>query len=394
MIDTLTSHSGALMADRYVVARYCFGGIGDHLLCLIGAWWVSRRTGRTLVVDWRGSRFNPHSAANNCFSTYFESLTKLGGVDVIADDSVGGIAFPSPMWPAKWTSSTLAGVDHMKHTANEFADVNRFVTSDEDLTHPTVVLNQWIEPIPPRDAVRNMLKELRPIESIRAEAQHFWDEHIGSRPAVAIHLRHGNGENVGLRAAYWLGPIALIRQLILNSRNDIHKPGLSGRFSDNAAESLVGNPSQAGAERRFCRRVAREFRKMSRSTGLANAVPFLFCDSAQIIEVMREALPTLVVCHKTLLKQGDGPLHQFDANAIGYSANGGVRGGAISNSITREMFVELELMRRCDALLYMDSGFSILSRISLDNSRLSLLVPNIVNRYIIKIMRRLTSHLV
>jgi len=376
------------MADRYVVARYCFGGIGDHLLCLVGAWWVARRTGRILVVDWRGSRFNPNPSGGNCFYTYFERVSRLAGVEVIADDSVGEIAFPSPMWPDKWTSATLASLDHMKHTSAEVSDVNRMVNSDQDITQPTVVLNQWIEPVPPRDAVRNMLKDLRPAESIRARAQHFWDEQIASKPAIAIHLRHGNGENIGLRAAYWLGPVALARQLIMDARNDIHKPGLFGRFSDNAAESLVGAPSQAGAERRFCRRVAASFRSMSRTSGVVNAIPFLFCDSAQIIEIMKEILPTLVACPKRLQNRGDGPLHQFDASAVRHSANGGVRGGTIANEITQEMFVELELMRRCAALLYMDSGFSIVSRIMLEDSRLSLLKPNIVNRYIPKILRR------
>ena len=45
--------------NQVVVARHPNGGIGDHLSCLIGAWFYAKRTGRTLVIDWRGSRFNP-----------------------------------------------------------------------------------------------------------------------------------------------------------------------------------------------------------------------------------------------------------------------------------------------------------------------------------------------
>ena len=104
-------------------------------------------------MDWRGSRFNPNPSGGNCFYTYFERVSRLAGVEVIADDSVGEIAFPSPMWPDKWTSATLASLDHMKHTSAEVSDVNRMVNSDQDITQPTVVLNQWIEPVPPRDAV-------------------------------------------------------------------------------------------------------------------------------------------------------------------------------------------------------------------------------------------------
>ena len=113
------------MATRYVVARYCFGGIGDHLSCIIGAWWLARRTGRTLVVDWRGSRFNADPLMqHNCFHDFFEAKQTLGGVEVVADDSVGAIHYSAPMWPEKWTPSALASPDHMKHTSTEKAAVN------------------------------------------------------------------------------------------------------------------------------------------------------------------------------------------------------------------------------------------------------------------------------
>lgn len=380
------------MGPRYVVARHCFGGIGDHLSCLAGAWWLAKRTGSTLVVDWRGSRFNPDaSAQRNCFHVYFEPRPTLGGVEVIADDSVGGLDYPLPIWPEKWTRSTLAGPEHMKHTADEIVAVNRIVTSEEDPVARTIVLNQWVEPSPPREAVRVLLDELRPVESIRVEAQQFVEEQMGSSPSVAIHLRHGNGENVGARAAYWLGPVALVRQLAMNARTDMHRPGLSGRFADNMPLSLVGTPSQAGAERRFCRHVAAEFRALSQAAGLNDAVPMLFCDSEQIVEAMRQALPSLVVRPKRLLGKGEGPLHQFDLEAVRISAQGGVRSGTISDEITRDMFVELELMRRCEGLVYMDSGFSLFSRIKLDESRVVHLEPNLINRFITKVMARLTA---
>ena len=75
---------------------------------------------------------------------------------------------------------------------------------------------------------------------------------------------------------------------------------------------------------------------------------------------MRQVLPNLVVQSKRLLGPGEGPLHQLDANRIQHSDHGGIRNQGIAADITREMFVELELMRRCDGLVYMDSGFSLL----------------------------------
>ncbi len=377
------------MSIRYVIARHCFGGIGDHLSCLVGAWWLARRTNRTLVVDWRGSRFNADpTGRRNCFADFFEPRDKIGGVEIIADDRVGVLDYPTPIFPDKWTPAILATPDHMKHTAAEIVAVNRLVTSEADPIEPTVALNQWVEPSPPRAAVRILLDELQAVVPIRSEAQRFWTEHIGLAPAVAIHVRHGNGENVGLRAAYWLGPIALVRQLAMNARNNVHGPRLFGRFSDNMPESLVGTPAQAGTERRFYKRVAAEVFALARSAGLKNGVPLLFCDAAQVVQGMRQVLPNLVVQSKRLLGPGEGPLHQLDANRIQHSDHGGIRNQGIAADITREMFVELELMRRCDGLVYMDSGFSLFSRIRLDDGRISRLEPTLLNRLIVKMMTR------
>jgi Nodulation protein Z (NodZ) len=315
----------------------------------------------------------------------------LGGVEVLADDSVGSIDYPVPIFPDKWTPAILASPDHMKHTAAEGTATNKLVTSDEDPPEPTLVLNGWIEPPPPRESVRDLLSELQLTEAIRTEAQRFWDEHIGSASAVAIHLRHGNGENVGLRAAYWLGPFSLVCQLAMNARNDVHRPGLFGRFSDNMPLSLVGTPAQVGAEQRFYRRIATEFHALARSSGTNSTVPFLFCDAAQVVDGMRRELPSLVALPKRLMEPGGGPLHQLNAKTIQHNTQGGIRGGPIPADISREMFVELELMRRCNGLVYMDSGFSLLARFSLHESRVSLLKPDLINRFIVKIMSRLAA---
>ncbi|WFU18775.1 nodulation protein NodZ [Bradyrhizobium sp. CB3481] len=367
-----------------IIARHCFGGIGDHLSCLIGAWWLARRTARTLVVDWRGSRFNADpTMRRNCFFHYFEPRQAMGGVRIIADDSVGGLQYRTPIWPAKWTQADLTSSDHLKHSAEEVAAVNELVTSERKPIEPTVVLNQWVEPPPPREMVRLLLAELHLAEPIRAEAQGFWNEQIGSAFAVGIHLRHGNGENVGARAAYWLSPFALSRQLSLNARNDVHRPGLFGRFSDNMPASFVGMSSQAGAERRFCRKVAADFHAFAERLNAVNAVPFLFCDSMQIIDTLREFLPNLVVRPKVLPEKGDGPLHQFEAKPVGQN---GTRIGTVPEQVTLDMFVELDLMQRCQALMYMDSGFSILARTMLEQSRQLRLQPSRTNRLIVRAM--------
>jgi len=379
----------ALTDTKVVVARHCFGGIGDHLSCLIGAWWLARRTGRMLVVDWRGSRFNTDpTMRDNCFLRYFEPRQTLGGVPLIADNSVRDLQYPMPIWPEKWTPAGLASPNHLKHSGVEVAAVNGLVTSNIDPAEPTIVLNQWVEPSPPPAAVKQLLADLPLASRIQTEAQQFWDKAIGSAFAVGIHIRHGNGENVGARAAYWLGPIALMRQMSLNAHNDVHRPGLFGRFSDNMPASLVGTSSQAAAERRFCRRVSADYHALAQELQVSNAVPFLFCDSTQIIETMRQFLPNLVVRPKLLPGKGEGPLHQFEAEAASCISQQAIRGGTVAEQITLDMFVELDLMQRCRALIYMDSGFSLLARTALDQSHQLRLKPNFVNRLIIRGMSK------
>jgi len=56
--------------------------------------------------------------------------------------------------------------------------------------------------------------------------------------------------------------------------------------------------------------------KLCRSAHLTDAVPFLFCDAAQIVETIREVLPAVVVRPKRLRETGGGPLHQLDATAV------------------------------------------------------------------------------
>lgn len=370
---------------KFVVARHCHGGIGDHLSCLIGAWWLAKRTGRRLVVDWRGSQFNPDaSLTSNCFSRYFESCARLGGVEVVADDQVGNFRYPEPLWPSKWTAPALASRYHMKHSADEVIQLNRLVNSNEDREEPTVIINQWVDFLP-HIAPQEFISELQFADSIRTEASRFWAENVGSAQAIAIHIRHGNGENVGARAAYWLGPIALMRQLSLNIRNDLHAEGLAGEFADNMPKSLVGTLGQTLAEERFCRHIATQVDGLRERLGLRDAVPFLFCDSGRVIEIFRSVMPSTVVRPKQLRPVGEGPLHQIRSRSVKLGEQDGVLTGTVDQAVALDMFVELELMRRCAGLVYMDSGFSLLARLGLGSDRLHRLRPALANRMIVRV---------
>jgi hypothetical protein len=369
-------------APRWVVARFADGGIGDHVSCLMGSWWYARQTGRTLVIDWRGSRFNSRRGdGRNGVGELFEIGTTLAGVPTIADDSVAQLPFSDDAYPAKWSAAHLAGVQHVGHTPEEIVAVGRLVGAGQEVPQAWVAFNQWIDPPPPRDEARRLLAELQFTAPIRVAADRWFGAHVGTRHAVAIHIRHGNGENIGWRAAYWLDPWRFTRQCLMNALTDVHRPGRHGRFGDNMPDSLVRTESLRGSELAFLRRIAQRVAVMRARLG--DAVPVLFCDSQVVAETARQLMPDLQVPPKTFLAPNAGPLHATTKQAAAGAAVPSMQ------QVTQEMCVEMELMRRCSALVCMASGFSIFSRVSLDPDYVEELQAGWFNRKLDRAVDRL-----
>ncbi len=374
--------SSRVSKDRFVVARFANGGIGDHLSCLMGSWWFARQTGRTLVIDWRGSRFNRDPASGrNCIRDFFEVGDTLVGVPTLAGDDVSQLPFTDSTYPPKWTRANLVANAHVGHSAEEVEAVNRLVASGQDRPEPWVAFNQWIDPPPPREEARRLLRELQFAPAIRAAAGRWFDESVGTRKAVAIHIRHGNGENIGSRAAYWLDPWRFAKQTVMNTRNDLHRPGQHGRFADNMPDSLIRTEHLCGSELAFLGRVARSVRGMQAQLG--NAAPILFCDSPAVVESASKLMPDLLVPPKAFLAPNAGPLHAMAPSGGAASARPTV------DQVSFEMCVEMELMRRCSALVCMASGFSIFSKVLLDDERIDTLEAGVVNAWIEKVLERL-----
>ena len=371
---------------RYVVARHPNAGIGDHLSCVIGAWWFAKRTGRVLVIDWRGSRFcSSPSSEHNCFTDFFGQYDTIDGVSVICDQTVSRVNYRGPFFPLKWNALNIIDKSYIKHTKSEVDDINKLATSLEDRPEPTVAFNQWIYPAPPKDAVRSMLRELQFSDSIKTVADEFWQKSFRDGNAVAIHIRHGNGENIGARAACWLDPWRFIQQLRLNSSSDIHRPGIHGRFSDNMPESLIRSTDIVGSEERFLKRVKRVVKRVQKYT--PDLTPILFCDSRVVADKFTEIMPGTVILDKIFLNPNAGPLHSLSSELD-------LASRTRQEAIVFQMAVEMELMRRCSALVCMDSGFSILSKALIDDRNIEILKPTLINRLIerlFKALRRVTS---
>jgi Nodulation protein Z (NodZ) len=379
-------HDSTPSGRRYVVARYANGGIGDHLSCLIGAWWFAYQTGRHLVIDWRGSRFNSdRSSVKNCFEDFFEASDVLAGVPVVADDRVRELPFSDAAYPPKWDRSKLLATAHVPHTAEEVETVNRLVRTGEDRQEPWVIFNQWIE-LPPREELRRVLRQLRFIAPIAAAAEHWLNGSVGDRPAVGIHIRHGNGENIGNRAAYWLDPLRFGRQTLMNQRVDMHRRGRHGRFGDNMPDSLIQTDHFSGSEMAFLERVRKRLRLMQNKLGGA-AVPVLFCDSPAVVDVAQALMPDVLVPPKTFLPPNAGPLHGLAPPGVAE------RDRALAGNIAFDMCFEMELMRRCSALICMPSGFSIFARALLEEDRIDMLGPVRANRWIERVLTRVPMSL-
>lgn len=366
--------------SHVVIARFANGGIGDHLSCLIGSWWFAKQTGRTLVIDWRGSRFNADAELrHNCFTDFFGNYQNLAGVKVVCDDSIANMHFKGPYFPKKWNAENLSKTDHVKHDLQEITSVNSLVDSCIDTNEPTVAFNQWISPGPPQSEVRLLLKALKFADPIQVAATKIWDEKVKTKSAIAIHIRHGNGENIGSRASYWLGPFRLIRQLILNLDTNLHRSGANGRFGDNMPESLILTKDFFGSELKFLLSIRAHCRNLQLK--MVGAKVILFCDSAAVAQKISELMPDVVIPPKFFLNANAGPLHSNSHNNSDVLSK--------SSQISFEMAIEMELMRRCSSLIYMDSGFSIFSKALLDDAQKVLLKPTFVNKFVEKIINKI-----
>src|SRR5581483_4115704 len=193
-----------MTARRYVVSRRS-AGLGDLIVNLLVAWRFGKRTGRTLVADWRGTRYLK-DPGQNLFGALFEPVDHLAGVPFIGRDDLSDIAYPEPFHPAFWTPALLA-LPRRRPTSEVFRDRDAalaLVLDGADVDAPTVVFDGCINgAVPPPDLCRQVLSELRPVAEIRLEVERFRDRHLSGHPVVAVHLRHGNGGKIGQHAQYW-----------------------------------------------------------------------------------------------------------------------------------------------------------------------------------------------
>ncbi|MFT5574195.1 MAG: hypothetical protein ACI9FR_003133 [Cryomorphaceae bacterium] len=370
------------MNRKIVVCRNPNAGFGDHMHCLFGSWWYAKQTNRTLLIDWRGSRFGLGNNRNR-FLDMFKPFTQLAGVPVVVNNDIGDFDFGDRYYWPKWTTENLKDIDHVAHTTEEIKTLNQLVDSGEPRDEDAVVFNQRL-PFPPRTSgVMEAIETLKFISEVQLAANQYLGG-LSFKPStnknlIALHLRHGNGENIGDRCVYWLDNTELIRQLFRNKQNDMHAKGLNGRFLDNMPNSLTELKYERNQENKLYKQAAERVVQLRSEIGAKTPV-ILFTDAAQVVTAINKVIPNVVRYDSGLLDFGAGPLHNF-------AALSDERSGNIQLERTFDMLCEAQIMLSCNALVSIPSGFPIILKGGLPLNRVHELKPALINSVILKLFK-------
>lgn len=282
---------GRNTATRYVVSKRTTG-LGDRIVCLAAAWRYARATGRTLVADWRHSRYS--TSPDNLFPLCFEPTSEIAGVPFI-----GAAQLDLPP-PPPWTrlARRLAGQTEAATFARRDRELAR-IRSGADVRATTVVFDtcladgraSWQE-------TRRFLEALRPRAHIVAAADAFEAERLRAHPWIALHVRHGNGGDIMGHAPSWAD-------------------------FDRAIERCVQAVTHARQH-------------------LGQRSPVLLCtDSMEVLRAISNRIPDGVICRpKAFRAPGSGELHRGDDAAGGRD----------------DALVEMLLLARCDVLIRYPAG--------------------------------------
>lgn len=189
-------------------------GLGDRLICLCAAWIYARSTGRTLIADWRYSRYLAN--VENLFPHVFIPRQCLGGVDFNGEARLDTSELPLPTHPVAWGRPDLIAAP-WKAAADAFPlERSRALTlirNAADVDAATVVFNACLSDAVERFAdAHDFLNALEPQPSYCAEASAFDAKYFGAGIRIGLHIRHGNGGNIMGHTPSWRSHAAAIKR--------------------------------------------------------------------------------------------------------------------------------------------------------------------------------------
>lgn len=188
--------------QRIVISKR-YTGLGDCVTSLLGAWRFARRTGRSLVADWR---FSCYSVEPDCnlFATIFLAPPLLAGVRFLGDDRVNDLQPAGSYYmPRIWNPASI-------HTApvegerGDGAEIMALLRGNEDAPEDIVVFEQCLGGGFATEAESYLFfSALQPVPIIAERIERFAEKWFSDRYVIGVHIRHGNGGNIMGHAPYW-----------------------------------------------------------------------------------------------------------------------------------------------------------------------------------------------
>lgn len=193
-----------VMPHRYAVSIR-MAGLGDLLISLCSAWRFARLTHRTLVADWRHSVYTSASSMN-LFPFCFKPQPEIAGVPFIGDDAIQQMRWPHPRHPAKWNDERILQQTFLRPQVLE-SDRDAAVTlirSGTDVVAPTVVFDASLSGgVVSWQEARTFVEALQPVRHLVDQVTAFRDANLRPGPSIGLHVRRGNGGDIGAHAPYW-----------------------------------------------------------------------------------------------------------------------------------------------------------------------------------------------
>ncbi|HEY5226242.1 MAG TPA: nodulation protein NodZ [Methylovirgula sp.] len=285
------------MSERYVLTLRKTG-LGDRIICLCAAWKYARDTNRTLIVDWRHSRYS--KTPDNLFPDCFTTNGAIGGVKLVAGAGIETCALPGPIFPQRWGSENrlaspwLEPADGLPGEREAAVELMR---SGCDIPANTIVFNTCVNDgiVLLKDA-KSCLSDLKMHERISAAASDFLRQTPRPDHLIGMHIRHGNDGVVG-HAKSWTSFDRAISRC---------------QTAVNRARSRVGQD-----------------------------VPVLLCtDSIEVQTTVLKRIPNTIVRPKFFRPAGSGELHLGADAYLGFD----------------DALIEMELLSRCDTLIRYPAG--------------------------------------
>jgi len=301
-----------MSAASFVVTRPIpESGLGSNLASLAGAWWLAKRLGRDLIVDWRGMVFLKDPSINY-FTRYFQAVTHIEGVRV------------------HYAPSTVAG-DHLAEPPDRVRQVaageHKALVAAGSAALPTyLVLSAYhgMNRMTGGESAENQERERRVFEAValrpevQAKADAFYDANFSDSFVVGVNIATGNLLPAGARSYF-------------------------GRFDT----SILAD------HERFLRQLRRATQLCARRIplGLSGTRIFYSTESDWMAELLSR-LPDARTRRRVFPPTGMGRFFA-DYDSLGYN----------DVEASEDMVIDHFLLSRCDALVYNGSMFNNYARV-------------------------------